>query len=120
MTATYITLNLHRVPGMLHVQGIRQQGVVVEGLSVVGVGGDLLRFLGCCHTEHIQGGVIVGLAGFIALFVLTIWLYFGYIHVVNQFRIILKTEKSNLFAFGFLIALLIFELYEKEGQTEVW
>lgn len=120
MNATYITLNLHCIPGVLHIQGIGKQGVVVEGLFIIRVGGNLLRFLGCCHAKHIQRCVILGLAGFIALFILAIWLHFGYIHEVNQFRIILKTAKSNLFAFGFLVALLIFELYEKEGQMEVW
>ena len=72
MNATYITLNLHRIPGVLHVQGVGQQGVVVEGLFIIHVGGNLLRFLGCCHAEHIQRCEILGLTGFIALFVLTI------------------------------------------------
>lgn len=119
-TGTYITLNLHGIPGVFHVQGVRQEGVVVVGLSVVGVGGNFLRLLCSGHTEHIQRCVVPGLAGLVSLLILTIWLYFGHIHVVNQFRVVLKTEKANLLAFGFFIGLLVFALFGREGQTEVW
>lgn len=89
------------------------------GLSVVGVGRNFLRLLGCGHTEHVQRCVVPGLAGLVALLILAIRLYFGHIHVVNQFRVILKTEKADLLASGFLIGLLIFALFGREGQTEV-
>jgi hypothetical protein len=36
---------------------------------------------------------------------------------VNQLRVILKTEKANLLASGFLIGLLVFALFGREGQT---
>ena len=52
MNATYITLNLHRIPGVLHVQGVGQQGVVVEGLFIIHVGGNLLSLSVSLHSFH--------------------------------------------------------------------
>lgn len=117
---THVALNLHHVPGKLDVHGVRQVGVVVEEVFVVGIGNRVLTLFSSLDTEHVRRRVVVSLRLLVVFLVLQLRLNLCYIHVVDELRVVLQASEPNVLSLCLFVGFFIFILETEERDWMCW